>query len=66
MSHRFSTVWDLRNWVDQATANWDGRTERMIDDMVEMIRAKDHPRWDTDWSKFLESLDLTKMVELVD
>ena len=51
-----TTVNDLKNWVHNVTANWDGRPDAMVDGIAEAIRAGDHPAWGTDWSEFLSDL----------
>lgn len=55
---------DLRNWVDQATANWDCRTGDDVDAITNAIQGSDHPRWGSDWREFLDSLpdDLSELL----
>lgn len=58
-----TTVRDLRNWLDTATTNWDGRDDAMLDALTETIRERDHPPWGTDWADFLAALpELTEFV----
>ena len=53
-----TTVRDLRNWVDAATTNWDGRTDADIEKIVDHIRSQDHcPAWGRDWTEYLASFD---------
>lgn len=35
----FTTINDIRNWVDSATANWDDRTADQIETLTGIIRA---------------------------
>ena len=64
-SYRFSTVRDLRNWVDGVTVNWPDRTDEVLNELTEAIRAMDHPAWGDDWTDFLDSLpeNLFELVE---
>ena len=35
----FTTISDIRNWVDSATTNWDDRTDEQVDFLVDHIHA---------------------------
>jgi hypothetical protein len=59
-----TTKTELRNWVDSATTNWDGRSDEMLSDLVDALQASDHPAWGTDWSEWLDALpDLTELLD---
>lgn len=62
MIRTMTTARDLRNWVDSATSGWPDRGEEDVDAITEAIRADEHPAWGTDWSEYLESLDLMDML----
>lgn len=49
---------DLRNWVDNATSGWDIRHITDVEAITDGIQADDHPAWGSDWSKYLESINL--------
>lgn len=50
----FSSISDIRNWVDMATANWDDRTDEQVDELVAIICGNiDYGR---DASEYLDSL----------
>lgn len=51
---RFTTITDIRKWVDSATANWDDRTDEQVDTLVGIIR--DNITYGRDASEYLESL----------
>lgn len=51
---RFTTIRDIRNWVDSATCNWDDRTDDEVSRLTDYIR--DNIDYGVDASEFLESL----------
>ena len=61
----FTTVRDLRNWVDDATTGWMERTNSDIEKLVECIRRDaDFPGWGADCTAYLESLpDLCELLD---
>jgi hypothetical protein len=63
MRYTITTKRDLRNWVDAATHDWDGRTDADVDAITDAIQAMNHPQWGADWTEFLESLpELTELL----
>ena len=63
MRNTMTTKRDLRNWVDAATTNWDGRTDDDLDAITDAIQAIGHPQWGTDWSEWLAALpELTELL----
>ncbi len=50
----FTTINDIRNWVDTATSNWDDRTDEQVDTLTRYIRSNvDYGR---NADEFLETL----------
>jgi hypothetical protein len=50
----FTSIKDVRNWVDTATANWDDRTEEQTEHLTRYILT--HTTYGRDATAFLESL----------
>jgi hypothetical protein len=62
MRYTMTTRRDLRNWVDSATTNWDVRSDADVDAMTDWIQRDDHPAWGSDWTAYLEELDLVRII----
>jgi hypothetical protein len=59
----FTTISDIRNWVDSATTNWDDRTDEQVDSLVGYIHANiDYGR---DAEDFLATLP-DNLADLID
>jgi hypothetical protein len=54
MSTIFTTIKDVRNWVDSATSNWDDRTDEQVSELVDIVRS--NINYGQDASEYLESL----------
>ena len=51
---RFTTINDVRNWVDTATSSWDDRTEEQVETLTRHIR--DNIEYGRDATEFLGTL----------
>jgi hypothetical protein len=60
-----TTKRDLRNYLDDATTNYMGRTDADLDAMTDAVQAMGHPAWGTDWTEFFSRLpaDLTELLD---
>ena len=54
-----TTKKDLRNYVDYQTGSWVLRQEDQIDNMTNSILSLDHPPYGTDWTEFLDSVEVS-------
>ena len=59
----FTTITDIRNWVDSATSSWDNRTTEQVETLTSIIRANvDYGR---DADEYLATLP-DNLAELLD
>lgn len=66
MAKIMTTNRDLRNWVDDMTNNYLQRTDGDVDTITNGIQDDDHPAWGTDWSDYLETLELDSFLPVDD
>lgn len=50
----FTTINDIRNWVDSATVSWDDRTAEQVETLAGIIRA--NVEYGCDADDYLETL----------
>ena len=58
MRYQITTRDDLRNYLDSATSGWYERTDAELEELTDAVQSNEHPQWGSDWTEFLESLDL--------